>query len=351
MTRVRGLDAARGLALVGMVVAHLDTRIDFDPGVAASWRHVGDGRAAVLFVLVAGFSLALTTGGARPHQGERLVDDRLAIFVRAAVLAALGAFLTALGTPVAVILASYAVFFVAALPFLRSPVPVLIGVGSVLGVGGPVIIAWLVERVPELATSPVGELFVGMPYPAIQWTGFLLVGLGLGRSRIGESTLYVLGFAGLGVGIVLHQLMLDLLQHTLADPAARDSLVLARLMSDHRSQNPVEAASVLAIGVGVLALLIALTPRARGLTYPFEAVGRMALTLYVGHIVAYWIAIEIDPGLEAGSGALALWTLVVAFLVASLWFLRFSRGPLEGALHRIVRATLGPRDGLSAAGP
>ncbi|MBA4609758.1 DUF1624 domain-containing protein [Aeromicrobium sp. Marseille-Q0843] len=351
MTRVRGLDAARGLALVGMVVAHLDTRIDFDPGVAASWRHVGDGRAAVLFVVVAGFSLALTTGGTRPHVGERLADDRLAIFVRAAVLAALGAFLSALGTPVAVILASYAVYFVAALPFLRAPVPVLIGVGSVLGIAGPVIIAWLVERVPELTTSPIGELFVGMPYPAIQWTGFLLVGLGLGRLRIGRSTLLALGFVGLGVGILLHQLMLDLLQRTLADPAARESLVLTTLTSDHRSQNPVEAASVLAICVAVLALLIALTPQARGLTYPLESVGRMALTLYVGHIVAYWAAIQVDPALESGSGALALWTLGVAFVAASLWFLRFSRGPLEWALHRIVRATLGPRDGLSAAGP
>src|SRR5690606_23581344 len=90
MTRVRGLDAARGLALVGMVIAHLDTRIDFDPGVAASWRHVGDGRAAVLFVVVAGFSLALSTGGSAPHTGRRLADDRLAVLVRSAVLAGLG---------------------------------------------------------------------------------------------------------------------------------------------------------------------------------------------------------------------------------------------------------------------
>src|SRR5690606_31707624 len=120
MTRVRGLDAARGLALIGMVVAHLDTRIDFDPGVAASWRHVGDGRAAVLFVVVAGFSLALSTGGPTPHTGRRLADDRLAVLVRSAVLAGLGTVLTVLGTPVAVILTSYAVFFVLALPLLRS---------------------------------------------------------------------------------------------------------------------------------------------------------------------------------------------------------------------------------------
>lgn len=350
-SRVRGLDAARGLALVGMVVAHLDTRIDFDPGVAASWRHVGDGRAAVLFVVVAGFALALTTGGTRPHEGERMADDRLAIFVRAAVLAALGAALTALGTPVAVILASYAVYFVVALPFLRAPVPVLLGVGTVLAVGGPLIIAWLVERVPELAESPVGDLFVAMPYPAIQWSGFLLVGLALGRLQPSDTTLYAIAAVGLGVGIICHQLMLDVLQRLMIEPGARDGLVLNQLMSDHRSQNPIEAASVLAISVAVLALLVALTPHLHGLLYPLESAGRMALTLYVGHIVAYWIAIEADPALEAGSGALAGWTLVVALVVASLWFLRFSRGPLEWALHRIVQATLGPRHGVSAAGP
>lgn len=343
MTRVRGLDAARGLALVGMIVAHLDTRIDFDPGVVASWRHVGDGRAAVLFVVVAGFSLALATGGATPHTGRRLASDRLAVFVRAAVLAGIGAALTALGTPVAVILGSYAVFFVVALPFLRLPPVVPLVVGLVLGVLGPLAVVVAEQHVPALAADPVGQLLIGFPYPAVQWSGFLLVGLALGRMRLSTFDLATLAAVGLGAGILLHALMLDVRDRVEAAAPAPDDLFAAVLLSEHRSRNIAEASSALAIAVAVLALLVLITPRLGRLLVPLEAAGRMALTLYVGHIVAYWALIQADPIMVAGSGPLAAWTIVVALVAATLWFTRFRRGPLEWALHRLVLATTGPR--------
>ncbi len=342
MTRVRGLDAARGLGLVGMVVAHLDTRIDFDPGVVVSWRHVGDGRAAVLFVVVAGFSLALATGGTTPHTGRRLADDRLAIFVRSAVLAALGAFLSALGTPVAVILAYYAVYFVLALPFLRVRPAVLIGLGTTLAVLGTLVVAGIDRSWPEFGANPVGSLFVGFPYPSVQWVGFLLVGLGLGRLTMTGRALVALGVAALAGGIALHVVARSVTERLISRDPLADGVVATALMSEHRSHHPIEAASVLAIAVGALALLLVVTPRARNLLYPLEAAGRMALTLYVGHIVAYRLAINADPTLEYGSGPLAGWTLLLALAFASMWFLRWPRGPLEWALHRIVRATLGP---------
>jgi len=343
MTRVRGLDAARGLALAGMIVAHLDTRIDFDPGVVASWRHVGDGRAAVLFVVVAGFSLAMATGGATPHTGRRLASDRLAVFVRAAVLAGIGALLTALGTPVAVILGSYAVFFVVALPFLRLPPLVPLLVGLVLAVLGPLAVAAAERHLPNLAADPFGQLLIGFPYPALQWSGFLLVGLALGRMRLSTFDLATLAAAGLGAGILLHALMLDVRDRVVAAAPAPDDLIAAVLTPDHRSRNVIEASSALAIAVAVLALLVLVTPRLGNLLFPLEAAGRMALTLYVGHVVAYWLVIRADPAMETGSGPLAAWTIVVALAVATLWFTRLRRGPLEGALHRLVTVTTGPR--------
>jgi len=344
MTRVRGLDAARGLALVGMVVAHLDTRIDFDPGVVASWRHVGDGRAAVLFVVVAGFSLALASGGPTPHHGRRLADDRLAVFVRAAVLAGLGAALTALGTPVAVILGSYAVFFVLALPFLSARPAVPIAVGAALAVVGPWLVALAELHAPNLRADPVGAFLIGFPYPAVQWTGFLLVGLGLGRIRLRTSDLWTLAVAGLAAGVLLHLFMLELRDRLLAEQGVPEGALMMVLTAEHRSRNLIESASALAIALGVLGLLLLLTHRVANVLYPLEAAGRMALTLYVAHVVAYWIAIQADATLEQGSGALAGWTIVIALTAASLWFLRFPRGPLEWALHRLVLATTGPRE-------
>ena len=55
--RLFGLDAARGLALLGMFAAHT---------LATTGETVVDGRSAILFATVAGASLGLITGGATP---------------------------------------------------------------------------------------------------------------------------------------------------------------------------------------------------------------------------------------------------------------------------------------------
>ena len=61
------MDSARGVALLGMVAVHV-----VDPTTAAGDPHpvfLGfAGRASVLFVLLAGVGLALSTGGTRPAE-------------------------------------------------------------------------------------------------------------------------------------------------------------------------------------------------------------------------------------------------------------------------------------------
>ena len=102
-----GIDAARGLALLGMMAAH----VGFTTCGLTSLSGVLDqahGRSAVLFAVIAGFSLGIMSGRARPHTGEALIRTRLRILVRSALLLAMGTGLALLGPPVGVILGYYA---------------------------------------------------------------------------------------------------------------------------------------------------------------------------------------------------------------------------------------------------
>ena len=73
--RLVGIDAARGLALIGLMAIHLlpsEDELTHDPSLSFTLFH---GNSAALFALLAGVGLALSTGGQTPHRGPRLSLD------------------------------------------------------------------------------------------------------------------------------------------------------------------------------------------------------------------------------------------------------------------------------------
>src|SRR5215207_6017259 len=106
--RIAGVDLARGLAVLGMVAAHVLWIENFDARDASTWIAVVDGRSSILFATLAGVSIGLVTGGTRPLAPPemRLARERLA--VRGALLWLIGLGLIATGVPVYVILPAYA---------------------------------------------------------------------------------------------------------------------------------------------------------------------------------------------------------------------------------------------------
>lgn len=116
--RFLGLDAARGLAVLGMLVAYCLVTPPWGSGAGALLGLV-HGRSGILFATVAGVSLALMSGGSGIPEGEQLLRARAAILGRAIVLLFLAGVLSMIPTTVQVVLASYAFWFVLALPALR----------------------------------------------------------------------------------------------------------------------------------------------------------------------------------------------------------------------------------------
>ncbi|MGV8886433.1 MAG: heparan-alpha-glucosaminide N-acetyltransferase domain-containing protein [Microbacteriaceae bacterium] len=203
-TRLIGIDIARGLAVLGMFVAHTATTGSFDWATPSTWLDVANGRSSILFATLAGISIAIISGRRVALHGSDLLQARMRIVMRAVLIFALGGLLEFLGTGVAVILPMYALLFVLALPFLRWKPRSLFVLAGALALTMPLLQRLLVTIISEFGSSGViVDLFVTGVYPGMIWIVFVLVGLAVGRLDLGavHVRLWLLG-AGLVLALV-----------------------------------------------------------------------------------------------------------------------------------------------------
>ncbi|GEL95488.1 acyltransferase family protein [Cellulomonas composti] len=326
MVRVVGVDVARGVAVLGMMTAHVGpepTGGGLPARAAGAVLGLAHGRPSALFVVLAGLSLALLSGGPRLVTGPELIRARTRILVRAVLVLGLGVGLVALDTPVVVILPTYAVLFLGGCAVLTWPRRALVAGAVVVALVGPVVRASLAPRL----SGDLADLFVGDFYPAVVWFAYLLAGLALGRSDLRSvrvravtaatgAALLVVGYGGAALAShveVVHDLF-----------GGRTST------QPHSSTTfEVTANTGTALLVVVACLLAAERfPRA---TNPLAAVGALALTAYTVHIVV--IALVGPEVVYVPSPLAWLVLLAVTVLACWAWRRRLGRGPLERVLH------------------
>jgi uncharacterized membrane protein YeiB len=356
MPRVDAVDVARGIALLGMMFAHLGPRwVGENPPVG---QMLSSGRAAPLFAMLAGVALSLVHR--RDPDGAGSVR---ATCVRALVLVLLGLSLGSLDDmPVYVILAFYGLMIVVALPFRRLSTRALLVLGLGWAVVVPILLLWL-----QIAHGPVvsdqaelsdalppwhllAELVIWGAYPAGVWFAYLLVGLAVGRLDLGRvrtaSAVAVGGAALLAATLVagLVAIERDALGPTGIEgwrllfvhspyPYAEASWDELWLVGEHTSRplNVLSAIGSALLVIGLCALVLRL-PWARIVLSPLRSAGAMTLTLYTVHVLWTW-RLEVaatDSGVprEGGYGGWLL-QVVVLCVMAMLWQRFVGRGPLE----------------------
>ena len=116
-----------------MVATHVLDERDPD-GTLSFAQALAGGRAAALFAVLAGVTLALMTGRREPVRGRERLARSAGMAVRALLIALLGLFLGGLGSGLAIILTYYGVLFLLGLPFVGLRAPALLGLAA--GVGG-----------------------------------------------------------------------------------------------------------------------------------------------------------------------------------------------------------------------
>ncbi|RZI93700.1 MAG: DUF1624 domain-containing protein, partial [Microbacterium sp.] len=203
-SRLAGVDLARGLAVIGMLAAHLLTIDAFEPARPETWVDIANGRSSILFATAAGVSIALVTGGAAPFRADALRTARWRLAARAGVVWVIGVALVLTGVPVYVILPAYAVLFLLALPLLALRATAL----WAIAVGAALVVPWAQPMLDALPVwrGPYGAdlaLLVGWHYPFPVWFAFVAAGLAAGRSDLGRLRTQVLLLAGGAVAALL----------------------------------------------------------------------------------------------------------------------------------------------------
>ncbi|GAB4098802.1 heparan-alpha-glucosaminide N-acetyltransferase domain-containing protein [Sinomonas halotolerans] len=375
--RLEGIDLARGAALLAMMAAHVLPVFE-QTGPAGAWEAtwagtVFSGRAAALFAVLAGVSLTLgRTPAAR---------NRLGLVLRAAVIAAVGFTLGLVEVNVAVILVQYAVLFAAS--------------AAVVGLGqralGLLAASWLLlspivafaVRAPLLAAVPplrlehsprwedlltpaalAADIAVTGFYPVLQWFGYVLVGLWIGRAQLARASvqtallvggtaaaalakgaewalLYPLG--GINALLATQQARVwplqAMLEASLAGVEQTETWWWLATAAPHSGTtlDLVHTSGVAAAAIGAFLLLARLRPLAQTrLLSPLSGAGATTLTLYTAHVAALgWSEGGGTPGLSREA-------LLAAHIVAALaigLFVRSNgwRGPLEALAHGASR--------------
>jgi uncharacterized membrane protein len=377
--RLSGIDAARGLALLGMMATHLLPTFEADANLTPTWIGLTfSGRAAALFAVLAGIGLALSTGKQHPLAGSALAAARRGIALRALVIAVVGLALGGLEVNVAVILVHYAVLFLCILPFLGLRLKALCAWTAGWILGSPVLAfllrPWLMAAEPPLQlnhnpgwedlTTPgqlLGDVFLTGYYPVLQWLSYLLIGLIIGRLSLTALGLPLLLLAA-GTAVAAFAKVLgtaameewggrEALQAILTDPSyPLDSLLQVNLAgvrqegswwwlagSAPHSGTTLDLLHTSGVAAAVVGLCLLVGRLGEwldlDLLLPLRGAGAMTLTLYAVHV---WVvaAFHLKPLPEGWTeDGMYFAHAALAVLIGMAFVILKRRGPLEWLGH------------------
>lgn len=319
--RLDGLDAARGLAVVSMLVAHLSP--------VGGILDVSEYLTAPLFAVIIGISMGVRLTERRPAPGWFLLDNAQ----RGLVLVVLGVLLQAIYAQIDVVLPYLGVLIIVLAPMalLLYRMPLLtVGLAGALAVVGPIVVDRVREASPSLAEGwsldLVTWLATGEHYRLVSFLPMALAGLALGtvlQRAVALPGGYVVAGALLLLGVAAYAL-----GRGTTDGSAAYSGTTAEVVG----------AAFAASATVVTCFLVVEQVTAPGVhraLRPLLATGRLALTAYTVQIL--WLALL--AALRDDAPQDSWWVLgssLVVVIGLCWWFdRRWGTGPLEWVLHRL----------------
>jgi len=337
--RMAGVDVARFLAIVSMFAAHVGPTDRFGPLGRAF--HLMDGLAPILFVLVAGMGVSLLF----QSRTASVSQARVRLIWTGFVLLFAGLWLQELDHGIRVILQHFTPLFLLGAGLVTLHKHLLLWLGAVLMIIGPVTFLYGLMYFPSLfdrevisvLTSPaevLHRLLATGSYPMITYAGVFLLGMSLAKfdlaRKVVAERMLLHGFAAF-LGVFLLVMVLESFGIYASGRPEWNWLTLTR----SHSQMPLWVISTTGFAVALVGLCLLVVPRLEYWFRPVVIAGQMALTLYVAQLVVFHFWPEAvrsrDLLVPAVWKTLGLSLGAVAFAVA--WRVRFSKGPLEALLQ------------------
>lgn len=347
--RIAGFDLARAIAMLIMVLVNF--KVAMLSGTASD-RSFGldllDGRAAAVFVTLAGIGLSLFSARARQQGCAELQQQvRRQVLRRALFLCIAGlGFITVWPAD---ILHYYGVMFALACPLLFWRGRRLLSLALVVVLAFPLALSlgvdynagwhWPSLTYPEF-WSWAGfwrNLWLNGFHPLLPWFSFLLLGLWLGQLNWQHHAVQWRLFLA-GVSFVLLAEVLALFC-----PGPQWSVWLGQTVP--MPPAPLYVCSAMGSTLIWLVLAVQIASRCAGsvLVQQLEHLGRLALTLYLTHILLGLGILEALGLLQQTSLALAAGSAcgyLILFGLFSVWHRRhFQSGPVEWCLRKVAGVT------------
>ncbi len=353
LPRLDGLDLARFIALIGMVIVNFTIVMGaeqastgfFMAQIFTELSNALHGRAAALFVVLAGIGLGLAAKRERPAAQWRAFYR--IHYKRAAFLLAVG--LLNMLVFEADILHYYAFYFAFGLLCIRWPAWAIVSSIFALMVLFVTMVTvlnydagWDWDNYAYLGfwtgTGFVRNLFFNGWHPVVPWLAFLLWGILLARLDLytAKTRLWILASHGL---IFVTASCLSFWFSGLV--SAYDPEAALLFTTDPLPPMPlyILAGGGAAGMVAALCLLIAPYLGRLGVLNWFTRPGRQTLTLYVAHIYVGMGTMEAlgllgEQRIETAMLASLLFSLA-AIIYAWLWQMVFKRGPMESLMRKL----------------
>ena len=354
--RIIGLDVARALAVIGMII------VNFKVVFGAEGLHwvksvasIFDGKAAATFVVLAGVGLALMTNSAIKHNDRhKLKIAKIRIAKRALFLFLLG--LSYMTIWPADILHFYGIYMVIILMVLAIKERTILILGSTLIFFYPMLmILWNYETGWDFISLSyqdfwtfkgfIRNLFFNGFHPVIPWTSFMLFGYWFGKQDLHNDKFIKKTFLVSTLLFISIQILSYLAISFLAEGNKEATLELTEILGTNPMPPlPFYMFNGLSIAFVIISACILIAKRFEDsiIIGALHKTGQLALTFYVAHVIIGMGIMELVDSERMGNFTIIFsLTYALLFSLACIVFAVFWRkhkkyGPLEWIMRKLT---------------
>lgn len=365
--RLPGLDMARFLAFVGMVLVNFKLAAnasisEASPQILVSLSNLLEGRAAALFVILAGLGIGIGLKNALA-KGKVKSDLRLRQAKRGFVLFVFG--LLNLIIFEADILHYYGLYFLCACLIIGMGRRALLSLAFAIILLSPVLmLIWNYETGWDWdnlhyqdmwsVTGFIRHTLYNGFHPILPWIAFLLLGMALAQMELTSTAKRIRIAAAGGILMMAGYIFGQMSQQIAALPELAKEADLLELIAVLTSTSPMPPSPIYMLSASGSALIMVVICLWLGDWFgkkiwvqPISATGQQALTLYIAHILIGmgvmeemgWISATGSPVIGPDLGlvfAYAALFILCCILYSFLWKRYFGSGPLERLLRKLA---------------
>lgn len=354
--RILGFDFARGLAILGMVFVNF--KVVMTPESDAflySSLNLLSGKAAALFVVLAGVGMSLMYKGAQRKNDSALKHKvKHSLLKRAEFLFVVG--LSYYSIWPADILHFYGVYMLIGVALLSAPKKLLLGLSAFIIVAYSILLlffnyetGWDLVNLEYLDFFTLNgffrNLFINGFHPVFPWVAFMLIGIWVGRLNFKErkvvnkvsviSAVVYLVFKGISMLLLLDA----------GNLSAKEADELLFLFSTE-PMPPMFFYMITASSLAILiiSLSIKFTNRFSQTLFVKQMVstGQLALSNYFFHVIIGMLGLQLFLGEIEQTLSIkfaffyALFFNIALVVFSHLWRKKFERGPLEWMMRKLL---------------